>query len=92
MTNIKPKIIIVLGPTASGKSSLAVQIAKQFKGEVISADSRQIYQELNIGSNKTTIAEQDDIKHYLLDTIKPDQDYSMYDWQASALTIIKKID
>jgi len=87
----KPKIIVILGPTASGKSSLAVQIAKVFNGEVVSADSRQIYQELNIGSNKTTLEEQDGIKHYLIDIVKPDQDYSLHDWQQTAFHTIEEI-
>ncbi len=91
MPNIKPKIIVILGPTASGKSSLAVEIAKIFKGEIISADSRQIYQELNIGSNKTTLLEQDGIKHYLLDIVRPDQEYSLHDWQQAALATIDEI-
>lgn len=91
MTKNKQKIIIILGPTASGKSSLAVAIAKKFNGEVISADSRQIYQELNIGSNKTTSEEQAGIKHYLLDIIKPDQDYSLHDWQHAAFQTITQI-
>lgn len=87
----KPKIIVILGPTASGKSALAIDIAKKFNGEVISADSRQIYQELNIGSNKTTVEEQDGIKHYLLDVVKPDQEYSLHDWQAAAFHTIEEI-
>lgn len=91
MSNSKPKIIVILGPTASGKSSLAVQIAKKFNGEVISADSRQIYKELNIGSNKITTAEQNGIKHYLLDIVRPDQDYSLHDWQEDAFSAIAEI-
>ncbi len=91
MPNIKSKIIIILGPTASGKSALAIDIAKKFNGEVISADSRQIYQELNIGSNKTTVEEQDGIKHYLLDIVKPDQEYSLHDWQEAAFKTIEEI-
>lgn len=91
MSDNKPKIIIILGPTASGKSALAVELAKKFNGEVISADSRQIYQGLDIGSNKTTPEEQAGIKHYLLDIVKPDQDYSLHDWQAAAFQTIDKI-
>lgn len=91
MSNSKPKIIVILGPTASGKSGLAVAIAKKFNGEVVSADSRQIFQELNIGSNKTTPEEQDGIKHYLLNIVKPDQDYSLHDWQEAAFSAISEI-
>lgn len=87
----KPKIIVILGPTASGKSALAIDIAKKFKGEVISADSRQVYQELNIGSNKVTPEETEGITHHLLDVIKPDQDYSLYDWQEEAFKTIEEI-
>ncbi len=87
----KPKIIVILGPTASGKSALAVELAKKFDGEIISADSRQIYQGLDIGSNKTTAAEQEGITHYLLDVIKPDQDFSLHDWQAAAFQTIAHI-
>ena len=54
----KKKIIVILGPTASGKSNLAIKVAKKFNGEIISSDSRQIYKKLNIGSNKITKKEQ----------------------------------
>jgi tRNA dimethylallyltransferase len=69
--NLKPKIIIVAGPTASGKSDLAVQIAQKYKGDVISADSRQVYKDLNIGTGKITKKEMLGIKHYLLDVENP---------------------
>lgn len=91
MSDNKPKIIVILGPTASGKSALAISLAKKFNGEVVSADSRQIYQGLDIGSNKTTILEQDGIKHHLLDIVKPDQDYSLHDWQQTAFQTIAHI-
>lgn len=85
------KIIIVLGATATGKSDLAIQIAKQFNGEIISSDSRQIYKKLNIGSNKVTKKEQDGIKHYLLDIVNPDEEFTLYDWQKECFQTIEKI-
>ena len=85
------KIIVVLGSTATGKSDLAVQIAKKFNGEIISSDSRQIYKKLNIGSNKITKKEQDGIKHYLLDMVNPDEEFTLYDWQKQCFQTIEKI-
>lgn len=85
------KIIVILGPTASGKSDFAVKLAKKFNAEIISADSRQIYQDLDIGSNKISQAEQQNIKHYLLDLVKPDQEFSLYDWQQQAFKIINTL-
>ncbi|MCP5464321.1 MAG: tRNA (adenosine(37)-N6)-dimethylallyltransferase MiaA [Deltaproteobacteria bacterium] len=67
MTQSKPKVIFVCGPTASGKSSVAIQIAKSFAGEIINADSRQFYKELNIGTAKPNPAEQESITHHLID-------------------------
>jgi tRNA dimethylallyltransferase len=87
----KQKIIVVLGPTAAGKSDLAVQIAKDFDGEIISADSRQIYKGLDIASNKISKNEMQDVPHHLLDIVNPDQDYSLYNWQQGAFEAIKKI-
>ncbi len=67
----KPKIIIIVGPTAVGKSDLAVQIAKKFNGEIISADSRQVYKDMNLGTGKITKKEMLGIPHYLLDVVSP---------------------
>ena len=67
----KPKIIAVVGPTASGKSSLAVELAKKFNGEIISADSRQVYVGLNIGTGKITKKEMSGVPHHLLDVENP---------------------
>jgi len=87
----KPKVIVVLGPTAAGKSDLAVKIAKTFKGEIISADSRQIYKGLDIASNKITKAEMNSIPHHLLDVVAPDKEFNLYDWQQTAFKTIDKI-
>ena len=88
---MKNKIVVILGPTASGKSTLALKIAKQFKGEIISSDSRQIYKELNIGSNKINKKAQNNIKHHLLNIIKPNEKYNLFNWQKDAFKIINKI-
>ena len=88
---MKNKIVVVLGPTASGKSNLAIKIAQKFKGEIISSDSRQIYKELNIGSNKINKKEQNNIKHYLLNIIKPNEKYNLFNWQEDTFKIINKI-
>ncbi len=87
----KPKIIVILGPTASGKSDLAVKIAKRFNGEIISADSRQVYKRLNIGSGKITKREMKGIPHYLLDIASPRKTFTVSQYQKLAKAAIKKI-
>jgi tRNA dimethylallyltransferase len=89
--NIKPKIIIVSGPTASGKSDLAVQIAKKYKGEIISADSRQVYKDLNIGTGKITKKEMFDIKHHLLDIENPKNKFTAENFRELGEKAIEKI-
>lgn len=71
------KIIVVVGPTASGKSDLAVLIAKKMNGEIISADSRQVYKHMNLGTGKITKKEMGGIPHYLLDVTNPWNDFSV---------------
>ena len=68
---MKPKILVTLGPTATGKSDLAVKIAKKYNGEVISADSRQIYIGLNIGTGKITKKEMKGVRHHMIDVVSP---------------------
>jgi len=89
--NKKPKIVVILGQTASGKSDLAVQIAQRFNGEVISADSRQVYRGMDIGTGKTTRKEMGGIKHYLLDVASPKKQFSVSVYQKLAKKAIKKI-
>ena len=88
---MKPKIIIVLGPTATGKSDIAVQIAKDFNGEVISADSRQVYKEMDLGSGKITKKEMFGIPHHLLDVVKPQTNFSVAKYKHLADKAIEKI-
>jgi len=71
------KVYIVLGPTASGKSGLAIELAKDINGEIISADSMQIYKYMDIGTAKVTPEETQGIKHYLIDEVYPDEDFSV---------------
>ena len=78
--NIRPKVIAVVGPTASGKSGLAIEIAKKYNGEIISADSRQVYVGMDIGTGKVTKKEMSGVPHHLLDVAKPKDRFtvSMY--------------
>lgn len=74
---MKQKIIVIVGPTASGKSDLAVKIAKEKNGEVISADSRQVYKGLDIGTGKVTKKEMEGVRHHLLDVASPKQTFTV---------------
>lgn len=85
------RVIYIVGPTASGKTGLAINIAKQFNGEVICADSRTIYKGLDIGTAKPTLEEMRGIKHYGLDLVNPDENYSVADFAANAKVWIKEI-
>ena len=87
----KPKIIIVVGPTASGKTALSIQLAKKFNGEVISADSRQIYRGLDIGTEKTTADEMDGVAHHLIDIVDPKEQYSAVDFKRDTGKKIEEI-
>lgn len=87
----KPKIIVIGGPTASGKTMLSIELAKKINGEIISADSMQIYKEMNIGTAKPDEKEIQGIKHYLLDFINPDERYSVADYKKDAKKAIKQI-
>jgi tRNA dimethylallyltransferase len=88
---MKPKIIVVLGPTATGKSDLAVNIAQKYNGEIISADSRQVYKGMDLGSGKITKKEMLGIPHHLLDIIKPSTFFSMAKYKELANKKIKEI-
>jgi tRNA dimethylallyltransferase len=85
------KVITILGPTASGKSEIAVNLAKKFKGEVISADSRQVYKGMNIGTGKITKKEMRGIPHYLLDVVSPKKRFDVVQYKKLALKAIEKI-
>ncbi|MBI2356241.1 MAG: tRNA (adenosine(37)-N6)-dimethylallyltransferase MiaA [Candidatus Doudnabacteria bacterium] len=71
------KLVVILGPTASGKSSLAIKLAKKFNGEIISADSRQVYKGMNIGTGKVGKNQRRIVKHHLLDIISPKKQYTV---------------
>ena len=75
----KPKIIVICGPTASGKTSLGIELSNKINGEIISCDSMQIYTDMNIGTAKPTEEEGKMAKHYLVDFVKPNERYSVSD-------------
>ncbi|TAK88971.1 tRNA (adenosine(37)-N6)-dimethylallyltransferase MiaA [Patescibacteria group bacterium] len=84
-------LVVVVGPTASGKSALAMQFAQRFNGEIIAADSRTIYRGMDIGTAKPAAAEQKQIRHHLLDVVDPDQPFSAADFQEQANQAIANI-
>ena len=75
-----PKILTIVGPTASGKTSLSIEIAERFNGEVVSADSRQVYRGLDLGTGKVTMDEMRGIPHHLLDVADPEDVYTVADY------------
>ena len=87
----KQKVIVICGPTASGKTKLSIEVAKKINGEIVSADSMQIYKEMDIGTAKPTIEEMQGIKHYLLDFVSPDKRYSVAEYKKDAINAIDEI-
>ena len=85
------KVIVICGPTASGKTSLSIALAKRVNGEIVSCDSMQIYQEMDIGTAKPTLEERQGIEHYLLDFVSPEERYSVADYKKEAKKAIKEI-
>ena len=85
------KVIVICGPTASGKTKLSIELAKKINGEIVSCDSMQIYKDMNIGTAKPTFEEMQGIKHYLLDFIEPDKRYSVAEFKKDAEKAIEEI-
>ncbi|MBP3847737.1 tRNA (adenosine(37)-N6)-dimethylallyltransferase MiaA [bacterium] len=91
LLNNKTKVIAIVGPTASGKTSYSIELAKKIDGEIISADSRLVYKYMNIGTAKPTIDEMDGISHNMIDIIEPTDDYSAGLFKIQASQYIKEI-
>ena len=87
----KPKVIVIAGPTASGKTALSIELAKRINGEIISSDSMQIYRDMNIGTAKVTKEEMQGIKHYLLDFLSPEERYTVSNFKKDAENAIDEI-
>ena len=87
----KPKVIVICGPTASGKTALSIELAKKINGEIISCDSMQIYKDMNIGTAKVTKEEMQGIQHYMIDFVSPDTRYSVADYKNDAEKAIETI-
>lgn len=84
-------LVVIAGPTASGKSALAMQIARQFDGEIICADSRTVYKGMDIGTAKPTAADQKQVKHHLIDVVTPDQPFTAVEFKKLANKAIADI-
>ena len=84
-------VIVIVGPTGVGKTKLSIELAKRFNGEIINADSTQVYRGMDIGTAKVTEEEKEGITHYLLDIKNIDEDYTVYDYQKDARFYIDKI-
>lgn len=91
MVQKRPPLVILAGPTAVGKTKLSVSLAKQINGEIISADSMQVYKFMDIGSAKVTKEEADGILHYGIDVLEPTEDYNVHAFQSMAKDALKKI-
>jgi tRNA dimethylallyltransferase len=87
----KIPLIAVIGPTASGKTALGIALAQAFNGEIISADSRQIYQEMDIGSGIPTHSELSTVKHHLINYLKPNEIFTLSDFQKVSEQLINQI-
>ncbi|MCL4465754.1 MAG: tRNA (adenosine(37)-N6)-dimethylallyltransferase MiaA [Chloroflexi bacterium] len=87
-TNEVPLVVAVVGPTAVGKSALALALASSFKGEIVSADSRQIYKYMDVGTAKPSAAERAAVPHHLVDFVSPDEPYTLADYQRDAYAAI----
>ena len=88
---MEKRVIVILGPTCSGKTSLSLLLAKSFNSEIISADSRQIFKKLSIGTAKPTEQELETVKHHFIDSHAPTDEFNVSKFEAEALKIIEQI-
>jgi tRNA dimethylallyltransferase len=86
-----PNLIAILGPTAVGKTAWSIQLAEEFRGEIVSADSRQVYRGMDIGTAKPTADEQRRVRHHLLDVVNPDEPFTLSEYQHRAYAAIADI-
>src|SRR5438067_7789063 len=91
MKHNRPHLVVVLGPTASGKSTLGIDLALHFNGEIVSADSRQVYRGLDIGTAKVTAEEQALVPHHLLDIADVEETFTVSQFQRQAIAAINDI-
>lgn len=84
-------LFVILGPTATGKTLLAIALAKKVNGEVISADSRQVYKYLNIGTAKASPEQRKEVRHHLIDLVEPHEEFSLYEYQELAYQAIQSL-
>ena len=87
----KDLVVVVAGPTASGKTSLAIEIAKKYNGEIVSADSMQIYKYMDIATAKPTTQEMQGIKHHIIGVVEPSDSFSVAKYKQMALEAINNI-
>ena len=88
---MKPKVLVIAGPTASGKTKLGIELAKRLNGEIISADSMQIYKYMNIGTAKPTIEEMEGVTHHLIDFLEVGENFSVVQYRKMAEKCIEDI-
>ena len=89
---MKPRIVIILGPTAVGKSALALDLAEQLDGEIVNADSQQVYRYLDIGTGKPSMADRERVRHHLIDVVNPDQEFNAAMFRHLASEVVHQID
>ena len=88
---MKEKVIVIAGPTASGKTRLGIEKKKKIDGEIVSCDSMQIYKDMTIGTAKPSEEEQAEVNHYLIDFVSPEKRYTVSDFRNDAKSSIQKI-
>lgn len=88
---MKPRVVFIIGPTGVGKSKLAFQLARRINGEIISADSMQVYRGMDIGTAKPSVAERKKVPHHLIDIVAPSCNFSVYKFRKRALKIIDSV-
>lgn len=91
MAELNPPLVVIVGPTAVGKTAVAVQLARRFNGEVISADSRQVYRQMDIGTAKPSTADRTAVPHHLVDILEPDEQLTLAEFQEMAYAAIKDV-
>lgn len=89
---MKPKILIILGPTAVGKSELTMSLAERLNGEIVNADSQQVYRYMDIGTGKPSLADRQAVRHHLIDVVNPDEEFNAAMFRHLASEVIYQID